>query len=247
MASINYRKTKLESKDLQSNPLLDLSKYKYLTWLECKSMWISKLIGLNDKITYIDCSCNQINNLSDLPKSLLWLNCSSNKITELNNLNTKLKKLICAFNNIKYLDNLPEGLEYLDCSSNPIINLNNLPENLKELVCNRTNNLNNIDFLPESLRILHFVEFITYDIILDNLPQSVEIVYVNKNCMLENIDKNKWTVVKESTNIKLIKNKFISTYTKPNEFYPEENKYDPNEPNDINNSYYYSDDENLYF
>lgn len=232
MSNVNYKKTKLDPKDLHLNPLLDLSKYKYLTWLECKSMWIKELIGLNDKITYIDCSYNVINDLGELPKSLLWLNCSSNKITKLNNLNTKLKKLICSYNFINYLDNLPEGLEYLDCSANPIINLNNLPENLKELVCNHTNNLTNIDFLPEGLRILYFMETNTYDIILDNLPQSVEIVYVNKNYMVNNIDKNKWNIVKESTNIKLIKNNFISIYTKPKEFNPEENKYDINEPND---------------
>jgi hypothetical protein len=201
---------------------------------------------MNNLITYIDCSNNELTTMNNLPKFLTMLNCSYNYIISFGklSLNDKLKRLNCSFNKINYLDNLPDGLEYLDCSYNPIINLENLPNSLIELVCNYTRNPNNINFLPETLKILNYLEDSKYDFMVGDLPCSIEIIYISHKCSLKNINTDEWSIIKNLSETKLVKNKFLSNHKKPIEFNPTENNiYE--ESNDIDN-YDSFEDENSY-
>jgi len=73
-----------------------------------------------ENITELDLSNKGLNELPDLSKytNLIKLNCSCNNIVALDNLPPGLQKLYCAGNNIVALDNLPQGLQILDCINN---------------------------------------------------------------------------------------------------------------------------------
>lgn len=230
VSETNYNVTKLVDKIIipqtEIPTILDLSKFKYLQWVECTNSFLSKIINLCRYITYLDCKLNYITKLDNLPKFLNTLNCSSNKLTSLNNLPEKLSTLICSSNNIIHLDNLPFGLKYLDCSYCDIINLENLPIGLKELICSDSK-INNLNFLPESiisLTICHTRENFNYNFSLDleNLPKSTNVVIVDNPTLLNKItfNKNIWNFNN--------KNKYIKKTTKNNEICNKDITFCPN-------------------
>ncbi len=69
------------------------------------------------KLTKLDCYCNKITSLNNLPSSLIKLNCCENEITSLDNLPNLLIKLKCQFNKITNLDNLPNSLIDFKCDN----------------------------------------------------------------------------------------------------------------------------------
>ncbi len=83
---------------------------------------ISNLQGINyfSKLTWLDCSNNNLTSLYNVPTSLQTLYCQNNKITSFNYLQncSSLKSLNCSNNQISSLTNLPTSIEFLDCSSN---------------------------------------------------------------------------------------------------------------------------------
>ena len=83
-------------------------------------------------ITVLDISDRELTQLpDDIDKytNLQELNCYCNQLTSLDNLPYNLKILHCGSNNLKSLDNLPPNLQILDCNNNKLISLNYLPHN----------------------------------------------------------------------------------------------------------------------
>ena len=56
-------------------------------------------IHLYTNLQKLDCNCNNLTHLDNLPQSLIELWCHNNKITKLNNLPQSLKELSCYFGN----------------------------------------------------------------------------------------------------------------------------------------------------
>jgi hypothetical protein len=203
-----------------SNSILDLNKYKFLQWVECKNSNLGKIINLCKYISYLDCRNNSIDELDNLPNFINTLYCSLNKLTSLDNLPEKLSKLICSSNKITSLDNLPCGLKYLDCSNCDILNLENLPIGLKELICS-VNKMSNLDYLPES--IISLTIYIDYKVNnnnnfsldLENLPKSINTIIYSKNSLPKLfVNKNIWNIDETKYgNVILEKNKNISPKT----------------------------------
>lgn len=100
--------------------LLDLSKFKHLTKINCSINKIIEIINLPSTLRVLDCSLNKITELINLPHDLNELNCEGNNITEIKNLSKSLTLLNCSGNKIKILNknNLPSGLKILKCYNN---------------------------------------------------------------------------------------------------------------------------------
>jgi Leucine-rich repeat (LRR) protein len=131
----SVREIRTEAKyDNSTNYDLDLREYKNLTIL--------------------DCSCNNLTSLSNLPNGLTHLKCSRNNLTSLSNLPNSLTYLDCSNNNLTSLSNLPNSLTYLDCSNNNLTSidfLNQLPNLEKLVICDNNIQPTTLDFLK------HFV------------------------------------------------------------------------------------------
>ncbi len=69
------------------------------------------------KLIKLDCNCNKITSLDNLPNSIIKLRCYNNKITSLNNLSNSLIELHCYNNEIISLYNLPNSLIKFDCDN----------------------------------------------------------------------------------------------------------------------------------
>ncbi len=124
---------------------IDFSLFLDAKKIICSYNNITEIIGLNNKVEYLDCSDNKIISLDNLPNSLIILNCNLNYITSLDNLPNSLKKLNCINNLIKTLDNLPNSLEILYCCLNQIKKLDNLPNSIKHLFCDINSDLDFIE------------------------------------------------------------------------------------------------------
>ena len=74
------------------------------------------------------CSCNELQELLELPSSLQELYCSDNKIQELPKLPSGLRELFCYNNQLQELPKLPSSLRFLDCNSNRLVNKDSLIE-----------------------------------------------------------------------------------------------------------------------
>jgi Leucine-rich repeat (LRR) protein len=108
-------------------------------------MDISTIDLLNEypnDITELDKSKKNIKGILDLSKfcKLTKLNCSRNNINQIINSPISLLELYCSFTQIKNLDNLPNSLTKLYCSFTKIKNLDNLPNSLTKLYCSCTKN-----------------------------------------------------------------------------------------------------------
>lgn len=129
------------------------------------------IVNNYDYIININCSYNNIANLSILPKNLRILNCSYNNIKYLNNLPNSLRILNCSNNKINCLNCLPDCLEILYCHKNANLLLNNLPNSLLSLICSE-NKFEQLNYLPNSLIML-----VVKSIKLNNsLPNSLLII-----------------------------------------------------------------------
>jgi len=94
---------------------------------------ITELPPLPPTMHYLDCSSNDITNLT-LPPSLVYLDCSGNSLTTLPSLPSNLTYLSCGWNNLTSLPTLPSSLRILNCSSSSSLSqLPALPPSLREL------------------------------------------------------------------------------------------------------------------
>ena len=96
--------------------------YSTITKLNLCDKGLTKLpdLSLYTNLKKLDCSCNKIATLDNLPLTLTYLDCYSNQITSLDNLPLTLTKLDCSNNKITSLNNLPLPLKQLYCYNNPL-------------------------------------------------------------------------------------------------------------------------------
>jgi Leucine-rich repeat (LRR) protein len=138
------------------------------------------------EITEINCSCNSITKIENLPISLQVLNCSCNSIIKIENLPISLQELDCSNNSITKIENLPISLQILTCFDNKITKIENLPISLRKLDCSE-NKITKIENLPYSLQKLYcYNNKITK---LENLPNSLQKLYC-KNNLITKIENN---------------------------------------------------------
>ena len=103
---------------------------------------ISDLQGINyfSKLTYLDCSYNNISSLSYLPNTITELHCNNNQITSLSSssysyIPSNIRKLYCQNNKLSAVNGFyNDYITYLDCSNNQITELYNIPD-VQELNC----------------------------------------------------------------------------------------------------------------
>ena len=156
--SINLR-------DKQLTYLPDLSRFKYLRYLDCSNNKLTSLPKLNSKLINLDCSNNQITSLPELNTKLLYINCQHNQLTSLPELNTELKYLNCHHNQLTSLPKLNKNLKRLVCSCNLLTTLPKLNNKLEELVC-YNNKLTSLPQLNENL-----LELLCYNNQLTYFPE----------------------------------------------------------------------------
>jgi hypothetical protein len=123
-----------------------------VTTIDLSSMNLTEIPNLNKftKITNLDCSCNQLKELKNLPNTLETLKCNNNQFKELKDLPNTLQSLCCNDNQLKELNNLPNALYYLECNNNQLIKLDKLSNMLRYLYCSN-NQLIKLKNLPNTL------------------------------------------------------------------------------------------------
>ncbi len=119
-------------KDYDTNPkdgCLSTSELDAVTSIDCRNMSIRDLTGIGSftKLTYLNCTENQLKNL-DLGKnaSIHYLYCSDNQIESLVlHPSANLTELLCANNKIASLDlGSTTNIRELDCRNNQLTSLN---------------------------------------------------------------------------------------------------------------------------
>jgi Leucine-rich repeat (LRR) protein len=125
------------------------------TSLDVRTLNITDLTGIQHFIGLktLNCSLNQITNLSALPSGLLSLICSDNQLTNLPAVPSGVTNLNCSYNQLTNLSSLPIGLFTLNCTGNKLISLPSLPSGLFTLECSN-NKLISLPPLPIGLSIL---------------------------------------------------------------------------------------------
>ncbi len=108
-----------------------------------------------DDIIFMECYCNNLTSLPELPTSLRELYCWDNQLTSLPELPNSLRTLWCYNNQLTSLPNIPNKLRTLNCGINQITLLPDMPNSLKILNC-RINKLIAIPKLPNSLENLNY-------------------------------------------------------------------------------------------
>lgn len=157
-----------KSLDISNLNIKNINEIQYFTslnTLNCSKNQLYNLTQLPTSIQYLDCSQNNLIELPNTLDSLIELNCSYNKITSLPLLPSKLVKLSVSFNLLSDLPNLPSSITYLDCGFNSLLALPNLPSELEVLYCD-VNFLKNLPNLPVSLIDL-FADLNCYDSVPD--------------------------------------------------------------------------------
>jgi hypothetical protein len=116
---------------------------------------ISDLTGIQyfDKLTYLDCTGNNLTTLPILPKGLYRLYCSRNQLTTFTSLPLTIWELICQGNQLTSLPPIP-SMQSLYCDGNKLTLLPTLPNTLITLACN-SNQLSSLPPLPPNLKYLY--------------------------------------------------------------------------------------------
>ena len=179
-----------------------LSRYpRDITRLDISGMDIRGTLDMFgfDRLEFLDCSVNRIDQIIGLPSCLKNLVCFGNRIVIASNLTLpdSLVKLNCSANlSLQNLPDLPPGLKKLDCSDCPLRKLNSLPEGLVELNCDGCG-INQLDNLPGSLEVLSC----GYNNLtsLDNLAEGLEILLCHGN-LITSLDSLPSTLIKLDCN-----------------------------------------------
>ncbi len=121
--------------------------------LNCSYNQLTNLSNLPSSLLYLDCGYNQLPNLPALPNSVNYLDCSGNQLVNLPILPSSITLLYCGSNQLISLPAMPNSLITIDCSYNPYIAITILPNSLFSLFC-RNNQLSNLPLLPNSIEYL---------------------------------------------------------------------------------------------
>ena len=158
-----------------------LKRFHKLKKLDCSNNQLTNLSELTNELQYLICSNNQLTSLPELNNELIYLNCSYNQLTNLPELNNKLIYLNCSNNQLTSIPELNNELKYLHCSNNQLTNLLELNNELIYLNCSN-NQLTNLPELNNNLRELHCYNNSLLDIL------QIHYIYLNKkiNIMIKN-------------------------------------------------------------
>ena len=96
---------------------------------------LTSLPDLTD-IVDLDCSNNQLTELTNLPESLKYLEAENNQISYIDSFPEKLIIINLKNNNLKRLPQLPPKLQRLNVTFNKLVELPELPDSLRDLQCN---------------------------------------------------------------------------------------------------------------
>ncbi|QYB17509.1 zinc finger C2H2 domain protein [Pacmanvirus S19] len=142
--------------------------YLRLSKLPESSLW--------EKVTFLNCSGNNLSQLTELP-NIRYLDCSSNNLTYLPEL-PNVKWLFCSYNYLQYLPKLP-NIRELSCEYNNLTYLPNL-SNIENLYCGN----NKLTYLPEIPKV---IELRCVDNQLTYLPElpNVQELYCGRNLITE--------------------------------------------------------------
>lgn len=118
----------------------------YYNSIVCSNKNIQTLDGIKyfKKISYVDCSNNNISNVDTMPLSVTELNCSYNNITSIDNVSSKIYSLDCSHNYIAIINNLFNLRGNFNCSYNNITSISGSSHNLGTFNCSH----NQITSLP---------------------------------------------------------------------------------------------------
>lgn len=143
-----------------------------------------------DYIKTLNLSNRNIKDVLDLEElyGLEELDCSNNEITQITNIPYSLKYLNCSNNKIKSLLELPNEIKCIKCKKNPLevleypINVkpSKYPSNLKKIIFEQNFN-QPIDNLPNTLIEIYFSELSKFNKSLDCLPNSLKILTLGNN------------------------------------------------------------------
>lgn len=109
---------------------------------------LTSLPDLTD-IVDLDCSHNQLTELTNLPESLKYLEAENNQISYIDSFPEKLIIINLKNNNLKRLPQLPPKLQRLNVTFNKLVELPELPDSLRDLQCNLK--FENLPILPYNL------------------------------------------------------------------------------------------------
>ena len=130
--------------------LPDLSRFKKLETLNCRSNRLKSLPKLPKSLKELICVDNRLTSIPELPENLNTLSCTHNLLKHLPDLPKKLQVLQCSYNLLSVLPILPNSLKNLYCHNNDLIFIPNLPNGLYYISCHN-NELINIPILPNSI------------------------------------------------------------------------------------------------
>jgi len=137
-------------KSCEVDNIQDIPNYDKITYIDCSMNQLIYLPDLPSTLTTLYCSLNWLSSLPDLPSTLTYLDCSYNKLSSLPDLPSTLTNLDCSNNQLSSLSDLPSTLQILYCSCNLLSSLHDLPSTLKELIC-YNNQLSYLPDLPSTL------------------------------------------------------------------------------------------------
>lgn len=136
--------------DVSNLGITDLTGIQYFDncfELNCSQNNLSELTALPPGLLSLDCHQNVINNIPLLPVSVHDLICSVNLLDSLPQLPTTMLALDCSFNNLTYLPDLPDSLRNLICNNNYLSKLPAIPPNWRTINC-ANNLIDTIPYLP---------------------------------------------------------------------------------------------------
>jgi Leucine-rich repeat (LRR) protein len=174
---------KLELIGLGISSLSGIGNFTNLASLNCQGNELTNLdVNTLVLLKYLDCSYNQLENLTLSLNDFKDLDCSNNKLTSLNLSSLfNLNNLNCNNNNLSLLDVKGNNeLISLDCGKNKISDLNLVGlSNLHSLVCSE-NNLTNLD-----------ISGLTSLTSIDCYNNKLTNIDLNKNINLQDLDCSK--------------------------------------------------------
>ena len=190
--------TKLDISGMNLTGVLDLVEFIYLKELNCSNNKITTITNITNKISYIDCSNNQIKSFKVFFPSLETFIFDNNPIEELQlpdyfnesfgnefsqsvgSLPTNLKELFFGYNFNHQVEALPSSLIHLEFGSEFSQSVDNLPNGLTYLKFQ--DNFNNpVDYLPSSLTDLVFVSDSKFSQSIDLLPNLLTYLELGDN------------------------------------------------------------------
>ena len=134
ITSINHIPKTVSQFNCSHNILIHLTLPNELVELNCSHNHISKLelIGIHH-LKQLNCSNNELVELTPIPETIQEINCSHNHITSLDlNELPELRILHCSHNKLMIIQNLPIQLEDLKMDNNPMAEIQHIARSGKQ-------------------------------------------------------------------------------------------------------------------